>query len=136
VRVAGWVVSVRADGFTGRVACDLHKPRIEYRRSALVIRLGRHLNTADIAYRIDGGPPIWTRSDEMELARLGFALGGDSLTNPSGGLVRIPARRLQAARVVAIQPRPWKAPIQFDVAGLGPALDAATKAGCGPNSFD
>ena len=133
--VAGWTLRVHAERFTGRLACQLSRPRIDYRRHALVFHLSARTDTAAAVYRIDNGPPLWSRDDDLDLARLGFALHSDDLDNPSGGLVRIPEQRIVAARTVSIEARADGSPARFKIDGFATALDAAHKAGCREGDF-
>jgi hypothetical protein len=128
--VVGWVLETRKDSFSGRVVCRLNRGRLSYERQALVFHLPPRLNTYDAAYRIDGGPLLLSRDDAADLATQGFALSDDDLANPSGGLVRIPTRRLGGAKLVQIQPRPNSRPLRFSLNGLAATLAAARQLGC------
>jgi len=133
-RIEGWTLRVRSDRFSGGVMCRLSKHNVEYQRGALVFRLSRRASALTAVYRIDGGAPRASSANALELARMGFAVYQDDLANPSGGVVRIPARQLQGAKSVAIEV--WREPVAFDITGLGAALDAAGKAGCGQDAFN
>ena len=128
--IAGWTLRVQRDDFAERVTCQLSKPKVSYSREALVFQLSLPSDTSGAVYRIDGGSPALARDDAVELVRLGFALHNDDLDNPSGGLVRIPARRLLDSRVVNIEIKSNHRPATFKIEGLREALAAATKAGC------
>lgn len=134
-RLAGWTLRVETDRFSDRSVCRLTRGNVRYERHALVIQLSRRIDTSQAIYRIDGGPPIAVSADAVELARLGFTLHADDLTNPSLGQVRVPESRLGDARVIAIQPRFGARPISVKVDGLGAALDAAGRDGCAPADF-
>ena len=129
--VDGWVLEIRKDSFSGDTRCRVQRGRLSYERQALVFHLPPRLNTFDAAYRIDAGPLILARDDAADLAAQGFALHDDDLANPSGGLVRIPARRLEGAKLVQIQTRPGVKPLRFRLYSLNAALDAAHRLGCG-----
>jgi len=133
-RIGGWTLRVHSDRFSGGVSCRLFKHNVDYQRDALVFRLSRRASTLTSVYRIDGGAPRAASADALELARMGFAIYQDDLANPSGGVVRIPAHRLQGAKSVAIEV--WREPVTFDITGLDAALDAASKSGCGRDAFD
>jgi hypothetical protein len=128
--VEGWVLEMRTDRFAARTDCRVYRGRLSYERQAVVFHLPRWLGTFNAAYRIDGGQLLQARDDAADLAAQGFALSDDDLDNPSGGLVRIPGRRLEGAKQVQIQPRPEVKPIRFAVNGLGPTLEAARRLGC------
>jgi hypothetical protein len=134
--IGAWTLRVHLDQFTGRRTCTLSEHRIEYRRNALVFHFSHRTDTASAAYRIDGGQPIWVRTDAMELARLGFSLHFDDLSNPSGGIVRVPLSRIQEARVVDIQAVPGGLATTFRLDGFKAAVAAAHVAGCGADDFD
>ncbi len=135
-QIGAWTLRVESDQFAARQICQLSRPRVDYHRQALVFHLSSRADTANAVYRIDDGPPRAVRSDAMDLARLGFALYNDDLTNPSGGLVRIPRQRIMDAREVSIQAKAMAAPVKFRIDGFGAALDAARAAGCGVDDFD
>jgi hypothetical protein len=128
--VDGWVLELRTDSFAGRTDCRVTRGHLSYERQAVVFHLPPRLATFDAAYRIDGGRLTPARDDAADLAAQGFALSDDDLDNPSGGLVRIPARRLEGAKLVQIQPRPGIKPLRFKLDGLGASLDAAHRLGC------
>lgn len=129
--VDGWVMELRTDSFAGRTQCRLNRGRLSYERQAVVFHLSQRLSTFDAAYRIDGGRLMLARDDAADLAAQGFALHDDDLANPSSGLVRIPARRLEGAKLVQIQTRPGVKPLRFRLYSLNAALDAAHRLGCG-----
>lgn len=135
-RVAGWTLTVRKDSFSGRTLCRLSRGHAAYSRGALTLRLSARVNSAGAVYRVDGGPALRAEDDEMEIARLGFALHDDSLANPSGGLVRIPERRVLQARTVSIQAVPGRQPAVFRISGLAEALAAGQAAGCRTGDFE
>jgi hypothetical protein len=134
--VGAWTLVVQTDRFSGRVTCQLSKHKIGYERQALVFHLSDRVDTSDAVYKIDGGLPVWVRSDAMELAHLGFALHNDTLANPSGGLVRLPERSLLDAHLVAVQPKAGDAPVNFKIEGFRTALETAHNAGCDADAFN
>ena len=125
----GWRLQARTDHFSAGTVCRLTKGQLSYQRRAVVIQLPRNVDTSAAVYRIDGGPP-------RALARRGFALHRDDLTNPSGGLVRVPIDRLQQAGSVSVEARAMGRPVKFRLDGLTMALDAARAAGCTEDSFN
>lgn len=133
--VEGWALRVQADRFTGAHSCRLFRGAMDVQRQALVVHLPTRLDTAGAVYRVDGGPTVPAVADDGELAGMGFALHNDDLDNPSGGLVRIPLRRLAAAGEVQIEPAPGRRPLKFKLGGLAAALAAARQAGCADADF-
>jgi len=130
-RVAGWVVETHRDRFTGHLTCQVHRGRVSVARKAVIFHFPVRIDTFDAAYRIDGGPLWRARDDAAELASMGFRLhDDDSLDNPSGGIVRIPAHRLEGAQRVRIEAAPYAKAYQFALAGLDGALDVASNRGC------
>lgn len=134
-RVGPWTVSVVEDRFSGQVQCRLAARGMDFERGALTLHLSPKADTSDAVYRVDGGPPHSVRADALELVRMGFALHRDDLTNPSGGLVRIPVATLAGAKQVAVAARPGAPVYSFQVGALAPALEAARTAGCTPEAF-
>jgi hypothetical protein len=133
--IGAWRLVVETDRFTGRLTCQLQRGGIAYERQALVFHLSSRVDTTNAAYRIDGGPTVWSRTDAMELAGLGFALYNDDLANPSGGLVRVPMRRVMGAHAISIQPKANASAIKFNIQGFDLAMKAADKAGCTAEEF-
>ena len=134
--LGAWTLEARTDAFTGARSCRLSASHMDYRRGAVVLRLPRWEDTSAAVYRVDAGPPVDTRAEAMEMARRGFALNDDTLTNPSGGLVRIPEEQLASAKIVWVRADAKSRPEVFKIAGLSAALDAAHAAGCPPDAFD
>ena len=134
-RIGPWTLTVVQDRFSGQVQCRLAARGMDFERGALTLHLSPKADTSDAVYRIDGGLPHSVRADTLELVRMGFAVHRDDLTNPSGGLVRIPVAALAGATQVAVVARPGAPIYSFQVGALAPALDAARTAGCTPESF-
>ena len=134
-RVGAWTVQARTDRFTHHATCQLRESKVRYARQALVFQLPGKLDTSDAVYRIDDGPVMSVRNDAMELARLGFALHNDDLSNPSGGLVTVPAHRLAGARTVRIEAGNHGAVYRYRIDGIDQALEAGRALGCGPDDF-
>jgi hypothetical protein len=129
-RIGAWKLTVQHDLFAGRVACELVDGRLAYERGALVVRLPRGADTSAALYRIDGGAVMTAADDYPSLATLGFAIWQDNLRNPSGGLVRIPAPKIAAARELTLEPAPSGRVWHFPLDGLPAALAAWKDAGC------
>jgi hypothetical protein len=134
-RLGLWTLETRQDLFTGAQTCRLSTPMMTYERGAVVVRLGRSVDTAQAVYRVDAGYPVETRSEVMNMAHAGFAIDRDDLANPSGGQVRIPGRRLMAAHSVWIQSGPQGVVLNVRTEGLAKALEAARAAGCPDDAF-
>src|SRR5262249_29848361 len=109
---------------------------MRYQRQALVIQLSRRQDTSNAAYKVDGGELVWTRTEDAAFAARGFAIHNDTLTNSSGGIVRVPEERVMDAVALTVQPKPGASSIRLDVDGLRAALDAADKSGCNAKSFN
>ena len=95
--VDAWNITIRRSRFTGAKDCSLVAPAMAVEHDALVLNLGRRTNTVEAKYKVDDGPLLTSASDISELADQGFQLYTDDLTNPSGGVVRIPLHRLKDA---------------------------------------
>jgi len=135
--IAGWTLRIDADVFSGRLKCQIYRHDIQYRRGALVFRFARDVDTSTAIYRIDGGEPNWTQSDTAELAQLGFALhDDDNLSNPSGGVLRVPVHKVGEARSVSVEVSARFPPVAFRVEGISSAVAAAYGAGCMSADFD
>lgn len=128
--LGGWHLRVRRDRFTGEVSCRLADRGATYERGAVVFHLAPTVDTSAAVYRIDWGAPFHASDDAPELAHMGFALHLDELDNPSGGLVRVPVRKLVGARLVSIEPRPNGGNVRYKINGLSAALSVADHTGC------
>jgi hypothetical protein len=126
-----WTLQASPDSFTGARSCRLSGAHMEYRRGAVVFHFSGGTDTSAAVYRVDGGPPVETRSELMDMAHRGFAIYDDRLANPSAGVVRVPQGRLIDARSVSIRPSAKAAVTTFKLDGFGAALAAARSAGCG-----
>jgi len=135
-RLGLWTLEAYADRFTGTRICRLSGDRMDYHRGVVVLRLPKREDTSAAIYRVDSGEPIDTRTEAMEMARRGLALYDDTLGNPSGGLVRVPAARLTGANIIWVRADVRTRPERFKITGLAAALAAAQAAGCPPESFD
>ncbi len=134
--VAGWRLTVTEDSFARQTTCLLRRAKASYGRQALTLHLPQRVDAFTAVYRVDGGAPVQARADEIELAHLGFTLNADHLNNPSGGLVRIPVKRVTGAREVSVKTERQRHPESFRIEGLDKALAAAKAAGCKDDSFE
>jgi hypothetical protein len=129
--IQGWRLTVRRDLFTGRNTCRLVRGRQALDRQVLVLRLPSKVDTTAAVYRVDWGAPMPAVDDRAAVASLGLALWRDDLTNPSGGLVRIPYAKVASAHTVAVEARPRGRIWTFSLSGLPAAVAAAKAANCG-----
>ena len=130
-----WRLTVTRHSFSASTSCKLRTDKARYQRNVVTFDLGRRRNTTAALYRIDGGQAFRAADDRAEIAKRGFALSGDDLDNPSGGLVRVPAERLQSAGVIQIESKDNDRPAQFRVDGLAAAIEHARTLGCDDGSF-
>jgi hypothetical protein len=134
-RIGAWTLTVAKARFSGETTCSLAAKGVRFERQAVVVRLAAGADTTNAVYRVDGGTPVEAKTDSMELARLGFQLYDDDLSNPSGGLVRIPLRRLESAHRVSVQVKPGAPVAAFRLDGLNAAVRVARAAGCADSAF-
>jgi hypothetical protein len=135
-RVGHWTLEVTSDPFTGAIGCRLHGRGMMLERGVMTFDFGADAHTFEAVYRIDQGPATPWRVNAMALAAAGASLQTDSLKNPSGGKVLTPLGPLIGARKITIRPSPTAEARTFTLADLGPALHAASAAGCGPDFPD
>jgi hypothetical protein len=133
--IGRWRLDAHRDAFTGQTLCTLTRGGtgpggIEYTHHALVLHLSPKTDTSAALYRLDQGPVYAVKTDQADLAKLGFPLHADDLDNPSAGLVRIPIARVVGARVVSVDYSVGRRVVVFKIDGLAAALDAAAAAGC------
>jgi hypothetical protein len=135
VRTGAWVAKVRTDRFTGEVSCSLRGPDMSFHRDTVVFELGRHVDSAQAFFRIDGGAARSVREPRLQNETHGFFLDSGPVDNPSGGRVALPYSLVQGAKAVLVRANPRREPHAFDVSGLADALAAAKAAGCKDESF-
>jgi hypothetical protein len=129
-RIGGWTLRVRRDAFAGTASCRLTRGRASYEHGAVIFRLPSRTDTGAAVYRIDAGAPTPVVADQMAIASLGLPIWQDDLANPSGGVVRIPAAKLEGAGLVGIEARRGGRVWRVRIDNLAAALQAAGKAGC------
>ena len=135
VRSGDWTAKVRTDRFTGEIACTLRGPGMSFHRDTVVFEMGRHVDTSQAFFRLDGGAARSVREPRLQNETHGFFLDSDPVDNPSGGRVALPFSLVQSAKSVLVRANPRRAPRAFDVSGLPDALAAAKAAGCKEESF-
>ncbi len=128
--VSGWRIEVYQDKFSGHTTCRIRNHNVSFDRGVVTFRFPSSVDTANALFRIDGGPAQPVGSVAVEVAGLGARLHGDNSTNPSSGLVPLPARLLSTANTVSIQANPTRQHRDFTVHGLSGALDVARQKGC------
>ena len=129
-RVSGWRLVVTQDRFSNRTTCRLDRSAVVYQHGVVSFQFGGGVNTAEAQFRVDGGDLRSAASVAVQAAGLGARLAGDSLRNPSGGLVNIPASEIAGARLVSIRPDPRSGHRDFSLSGLSEALQAAKGKNC------
>jgi hypothetical protein len=135
-----WEFSQSKDRFTGRTQCDLFQgnrlsPSVSYANQSLTFAFPRKLNTLQADYRVDGGPVRRWQDAFPKLVQVGANLQNGSMTNPTGGLVSLPAADLLNAHTVTIRPTPHSQPKLFTIDGFPNALSAAEARGCAESDF-
>ena len=130
-----WHVSVEKDRFTGLSACKLYqglwaRRTVSYAHDAVVFHFSHKLNTTQAWYRLDGGPTKPWADVYPRLVQAGVVLDGQSLDNPTGGLVMLPAAELAGVHTVTIRVNQRSNPRTFEVDGFSDALASAQARGC------
>ena len=136
--IPAWHVDATRDRFTNKMVCRVYQgqrlhPDVTYERETLAFRFSRHLSTLQAEFRVDGGPAQPWTATYPTLIGSGATLTGNSMTNPTDGLVVLPAALLANATTVTIRPTPSKRPRTFGVGGFGDALASARRLGCDPS---
>ena len=130
LRFGLWTLEIRRDPFASETACTISAPGMTFDHGALIIRLRSSANTFDAIYRIDQGPRVDSRSDQLKLARLGLAIYQEDLPNPSGGLLRIPGDEVRGAHQVRFELRRGGRVYTRSLWGLENALTSAQQNVC------
>ena len=128
--VGHWTLTVQQDRFSDRRICQLTNGNVSIVRGAVVFHFPETVDTTQAVYRIDDGVPTEAAADTLSLAHAGFAIYSDDLTNPSGGLVRIPISKLLDAQTIRIAPGEGAPPRTYDVYGVRDAIERARLADC------
>jgi hypothetical protein len=131
-----WVLRIDTARFSSEKACHLEdrKHHVVYAASALGFRFGRHVNTLGAWVRIDDDAPTRWQDFLPELVRLGVPMDSASIDNPTDAIVWIPARRLEEANRVTIQPAGHKRPVTFHLHGFAGLREIARDMGCTPEA--
>ena len=134
-----WRIATVKDRFTGDVRCRVYQgplkhPTVSYASKAVAFHFKVSMNTTDSYFRLDSGPVKAWRVEYPKLVKLGVQLEGDSLENPTGGLVILPVEDLVSVHSVTIRPDPKSTPRTFGVDGLSDAIANAVSHGCDPDS--
>ena len=138
VRLPVWRIATYKDRFTGDVRCRVYQgplkhPSVTYSSKAVAFHFKVSMNTTDAYFRLDAGPVHAWRVVYPKLVKLGIQLEGESLENPTGGLVIVPFEDLVNVHNVTIRPNPKSAPRTFGVDGLADAVSNAVSKGCDPD---
>ena len=133
-RQDGWRLTIRTSRFSGDSRCHLeHRQQpISYAAGALGFHFSPRLNTQGAWLKIDDAPPSRAQDETPALIRLGVPLDGPGLDNPGGGVVWIPASRLNGASIVTIQPAANRPPRSFSLKGFVQIRELALARGCTP----
>jgi hypothetical protein len=134
-----WRIATYKDRFTSQVRCrvyqgPLRRPLISYSSKAVAFHFKAPMNTTEAYFRLDSGPVKAWRTEYPKLVKLGVQLEGDSLENPTGGLVILPIEDLANIHTVTIRPTPKSTPRTFGIDGLTDAVANAVAHGCDPDA--
>lgn len=134
-----WQFSMTKDRFAGTIRCQVYQggkahPKVSYLHHALVFHFQKRINTFDAIYRLDGGSPKRWQDLYPKVIDAGVTLDGDSLANPTGGLVIMPLSEVASVHTVTIRPTPTAKPHTFIIDGYSDAIDAARARGCQPDA--
>ena len=134
-----WKIATYKDRFTGDVRCRVyqgavHHPLITYSSRTVAFHFKVSLNTTDAYFRLDSGAVKAWRVEYPKLLKLGVQLEGDSLENPTGGLVVLPVEDLTNVHSVTIRPTSKSSPRTYGIDGLSDAVANAVAHGCDPDA--
>ena len=134
MELGDWRLAVETGNFSKDVRCHLFDPKhhIIYAAGALGFHFRHDINTLGAWVKIDDGEPMRWQDDVPELTRLGVPMDGARLDNPTESIVWIPARQLDEANRIAIQPRANKGVHTFPLHGFVGLRYIARDAGCVP----
>lgn len=138
-RLPVWNIATYKDRFTGDTRCrvyqgKLNHPDVTYATKAVAFHFPVRMNTTEADVRLDNGPVKAWRLAYPKLVKLGVQLEGDSLVNPTGGLVILPLEDLEGVHAVTVRPTPKSTPKTFGVDGLRDAVANAVSQGCDPET--
>ena len=138
-RLPEWKIATYKDRFTGEVRCRVYQgtvrhPEITYSSRTVAFHFRTSTNTIEAAFRLDSGPVKAWRLEYPKLVKLGVQLEGDSLENPTGGLVVLPIEDVANVHTVTIRPTPKSSPKTFGIDGLSDAVANAIAHGCDPGA--
>ena len=116
--------------FTSDISCRVRLGRMRVEGPALIIDLGRNVQTSAAVYRVDSGAAVRAETDPFNAQYQTRMSAAAPLDNPSAGRIAIAVSTLKSARTVWIRPTPSASPRPFDISGLDSATTAAAAAGC------
>lgn len=127
----GWRLTVRHDGFTGQVACQLQSAdrRMRYQPGAIGFVSGQR-DTIHAWYRLDGGAAYRWQDRYPALVAAGVMTDGPGLDDPTGGIVWLPEEDLRRVASVAIRTNPKRRVRTFALRGAATMIAAARRLGC------
>lgn len=133
--IPAWHVDATKDRFTGEMRCRIYqgkrkKPDVAYAQGVLTFQFGRHLDTTNASFQIDGGDVQPWISIYPQIIATGGRVRGKSLDNPTEGKVMLPVSILSGAHLVTIRPTLRKAPRSFSVGGFDDALSSGVAQNC------
>jgi hypothetical protein len=134
--VGEWRFVAHQDRFSGRTICTLRARSAFYERGVVMFSLPPRENVTDALFRVDDGPALAVRDNDLEIARAGLPIYQDDKGPLDHGLGRIPQHYLHGARKVSFQTRQGGRTYQFKVTGLDSALAAALASGCATDAFE
>ncbi len=127
----GWLLTVRHDGFIGRIACAMRSvdKRMYYQPRAVGFVV-KSRDTLGAWYRLDGGAAYRWQDRYPTLLAQGVTVEGPGLDNPTGGIVWLPEDELRNVESVAIRATPRGRVRTFTVRGYQTLASAARRLGC------
>lgn len=133
-----WRFTTVKDKFTGQIHCRVYqgpksRPAVSYASRTVAFHFARKLDVSHAWYKLDGGAAKPWSADYPALTALNVSLDGDSLENPTGGLVLIPADEVRGVHTVTIRPTDKSRPVDFGLDGLQDAIANARSQGCDPD---
>jgi len=103
---------------------------MSYARGTIGLHLDPDTDVSGAWYGVDDRPPSPWRDDHPALVARRVTLDAGSLSNPTGGVVLIPAEKLVGARMVAVRVDREASMVRFKLKGFQQALEAARANGC------
>ena len=138
---SGWIITVKSDGFTGKVRCELYPRqmfldgRISYADGALGLSHDFDADPSKIWFRVDSQPAKPWNSVYRDLHAKGLTVASYRTGYGKDDMLLIPEEEVLTASKVTLRLADENGRETFDISGFGAALASSKRVGCTEKSY-